>query len=70
MLDYGRQQHGRYRPGLGDWADKIKSGQVQPAAPLPAPAEIPPALRALSVAWGYLSEEDAAALEREAALDA
>ena len=54
MLDYGRFDHGRYRPGLGDWKDKIKSGRVQPPAPLPAPEDVPPALRGLSEAWGYL----------------
>ncbi|HEV2770149.1 MAG TPA: sulfotransferase [Solirubrobacteraceae bacterium] len=54
MLDYGRFDHGRFRPGLGDWKDKIKSGRVQPPAPLPAPEDVPPALRALSEAWGYL----------------
>jgi len=61
MLDYGRHDHGRYRPGLGDWADKIRTGQVQAAEPPPAPAEVPPALRALGVAWGYLRPEDVAA---------
>jgi hypothetical protein len=56
MIDYGRQDHGRYRAGLGDWKDKIRSGTVQP--PDPAPKEIPPALRDLCVTWGYLSGED------------
>ncbi|MEA2321288.1 MAG: hypothetical protein QOD81_1138 [Solirubrobacteraceae bacterium] len=51
MLEYGRQDHGRYRAGLGDWKDKIRSGSVQP--PEPAPAEIPPALVELCEAWGY-----------------
>jgi Sulfotransferase family len=54
MLDYGRFDHGRFRPGLGDWTDKIKSGRIQEAAPLPAPDEVPEALRELSAAWGYL----------------
>ena len=53
MLDYGRTDHGRYRSGLGDWKDKIRSGQVQPSDPLPAEDEIPLALRPLSAAWGY-----------------
>ena len=54
MLDYGEQDHGRFKPGLGDWSEKIKSGQIQPAEPLPAPEEIPPELRAISEAWGYV----------------
>lgn len=60
MLDYGRFDHGRYRPGLGDWKDKIKSGRVQPPAPLPASEDVPPALHRLSEAWGYLPRADGA----------
>jgi hypothetical protein len=51
MLDYGRFDHGRFKPGLGDWKEKIKSGQIQPAAP--PPAEVPGELAELSAAWGY-----------------
>ena len=58
MLDYGEVDHGRYRAGLGDWADKIKTGRVQP--PEPPPAEIPPALREVSAAWGYAPAADGA----------
>ncbi|HEX8207738.1 MAG TPA: sulfotransferase [Solirubrobacteraceae bacterium] len=54
MLDYGEQDHGRFKPGLGDWSEKIKSGQIQPAEPLPAPDEVPPQLREITEAWGYL----------------
>jgi hypothetical protein len=54
MLDYGRFDHGSFRPGLGDWKENIKSGKVQPPAPLPAPRDVAPALRPLAVAWGYL----------------
>jgi hypothetical protein len=57
MLDYGRFPHGRFRAGLGDWKDKIRSGQIQPAEPLPGPDETPPALRDIAAAWGYLSQE-------------
>ena len=54
MLEYGEHDHGRFKPGLGDWTDKIRSGRIQAAEPLPAPDEIPEALRDLCVAWGYL----------------
>jgi LPS sulfotransferase NodH len=67
MLDYGKVEHGRYRPGLGDWKDKIKSGRVQPAAPLPDPDEVPEALVKACRAWGYLAD-DAAAVPAEPTL--
>ncbi len=53
MLDYGRFDHGRMKPGLGDWKAKIKSGEVQAAEPPPPLEEIHPALHELCVAWGY-----------------
>jgi Sulfotransferase family len=61
MLEYGRQDHGSYRPWLGDWSEKIKSGRIAPADPLPSDDEIPPALRDLCTAWGYLPAVDAGA---------
>ena len=54
MLQYGEFDHGRFKPGLGDWTDKIKSGQIQPAPPPPPAEDVPEALRELSAAWGYL----------------
>lgn len=54
MLDYGKHDHGAYVAGLGDWGQRIKSGQIQPARPLPQPEEVPEMLRDLCVAWGYL----------------
>lgn len=51
MLDYGRFEHGRYRAGLGDWSEKIRSGAIQPAPP--PPLLVPEALRDLAAAWGY-----------------
>jgi LPS sulfotransferase NodH len=57
MLDYGRFDHGEYDAGVGDWADKIRSGRVQPAEALPEPEEVPPALRDIAAAWGYLPDE-------------
>ena len=53
MLDYGRFDHGRMKPGLGDWKAKIKSGEVQAAEPPPALDEVHPSLHELCVAWGY-----------------
>jgi hypothetical protein len=53
MLDYGRVDR-RYRAGLGDWKDKIRTGQVQPADPAPGADETPPELRGIAAAWGYL----------------
>jgi hypothetical protein len=54
MLDYGKHDHGAYVAGLGDWGQRIKSGEIQSARPLPRPEEIPEVLRDLCVAWGYL----------------
>ena len=54
MLDYGTHDHGRYKVGLGDWKDKIKTGQVQP--PEPPPEEIPEPLREIAATWGYLPQ--------------
>jgi hypothetical protein len=53
MLDYGRFDHGRMKPGLGDWKAKIKSGEVQAPSPPPPLEEIHPSLHDLCVAWGY-----------------
>ena len=55
MLEYGRFDHGRMKPGLGDWKAKIKSGEVQEAEPPPPLEEIHPSLHELCVAWGYES---------------
>jgi len=54
MLEYGSHDHGRYRSGLGDWQDKIKTGQVQKAEP--PPEEIPEPLREIAAQWGYLPQ--------------
>ena len=54
MLDYGAQEHGRFRVGLGDFKDKIKSGAVQP--PEPPPDEIPEPLVPIAATWGYLPQ--------------
>lgn len=57
MLDYGQVDHGRYKFGLGDWNEKIKSGTIQPPEPPPPPEEIAPALREMCAKWGYLDAE-------------
>ena len=53
MLEYGRFDHGRMKPGLGDWKAKIKSGEVQSAEPPPPLEDVHPSLHELCVAWGY-----------------
>jgi Sulfotransferase family len=57
MLEYGRFEHGGYRAGLGDWKEKIRSGQIQAATP--PPDDVPPQLVDLSVAWGYAGRRSA-----------
>ncbi|WP_059008619.1 sulfotransferase family protein [Streptomyces specialis] len=53
MLEYGDHDTGVVAKGLGDWKDKIRSGRVQPGRALPAPGEVPDALRGICAAWGY-----------------
>ncbi|MFW6689788.1 sulfotransferase family protein [Streptomyces sp. MAR4 CNX-425] len=59
MLDYGSRTQSSYQKGLGDWKDKIRSGQVQAGRALPAADEIPEPLREISAAWGYTEGEAA-----------
>jgi hypothetical protein len=40
--------------GLGDWSQRIRSGTVQPAKPLPPPEQIPEVLVPIARRWGYL----------------
>jgi LPS sulfotransferase NodH len=54
MLEYGEQDHGRFKSGLGDWRDKIKSGRIQP--PPPPPEDVPEPLRPIAETWGYLPQ--------------
>jgi hypothetical protein len=58
MLDYGAKDHGRFKSGLGDWAEKIRTGQVQPGDPLPSDDEVPEPLRDVARRWGYLPAVD------------
>ena len=50
MIEYGKFEHGPHKPALGDWSEKIKSGQVQ--KPKPPPPEVPEPLRWVSASWG------------------
>jgi hypothetical protein len=54
MIDYGKGEHRGRRRGLGDWSGKMRSGVIHPAAPTPPAQRIPPALRPVARAWGYL----------------
>jgi Sulfotransferase family len=60
MLDYGQTER-RFKAGLGDWNDKIRSGKVQPPDPLPAADEVPDELKPIAAAWGYLPQAAPAA---------
>ncbi|MCF6525924.1 sulfotransferase [Streptomyces sp. JJ36] len=53
MLEYGAQDHGSFRPHIGDWSSKIKSGRIQPARKAEAQEPLPPRLAELAAAWGY-----------------
>ncbi len=51
MLEYGEFDHAGFTPGLGDSSLNIRSGRIQPPAPLPD--EIPDGLADICAAWGY-----------------
>jgi hypothetical protein len=51
MLEYGAFDHAGFTPGLGDSSLNIRSGRIQPPAPLPE--EIPAGLAGICSAWGY-----------------
>ncbi|MEV7979061.1 sulfotransferase [Streptomyces sp. NPDC086519] len=53
MLDYGKQNHGTFRPKLGDWSEEIRSGRIQAARQADPTAELPPRLAEVAKAWGY-----------------
>ncbi|WP_084964804.1 sulfotransferase [Thermoactinospora rubra] len=54
MLNYGDKDHGAFVKGVGDWRDKIRSGTVVEARPLPAPEDVVPELKEICEQWGYL----------------
>jgi hypothetical protein len=57
MLDYGSVEHGPYVNRLGDWSDKIRSGQIHSDIDLPPADEVPAELLDMTRAWGYLEAE-------------
>jgi len=52
MLNYGRQDHGPYIYGLGDWGKRIRSGVVLREHAL-GPLPCTPALITICRQWGY-----------------
>lgn len=60
MLAYGERDHGTFRPHIGDWSEKIRSGRVQPARHGDGRVGITPRLRELAAAWGYGEDGDPA----------
>ncbi|MBT0773610.1 sulfotransferase [Kineosporia sp. J2-2] len=53
MLEYGKQDHGGFVKGIGDWKDKIKTGTIQQGRPLPDISDVPVELRPMCERWGY-----------------
>jgi len=60
MLEYGSGIEGSFHRGLGDWSKQIRSGEIQPARPLPSPEDVPAPLHDLCRAWGYLPDDETA----------
>jgi hypothetical protein len=54
MLDYGEADHGPFKSGIGDWSQRIRSGQIPPPRPLPDAESTPDGLLEQARAWGYL----------------
>jgi hypothetical protein len=52
MVNYGTHDHGPMLAGLGDWHEKIRTGEVQAARPVPE-VDLPDELRALAADLGY-----------------
>jgi hypothetical protein len=52
MVNYGTHDHGPMLAGLGDWHEKIRTGEVQAARPVPE-VDLPDELRALAAGLGY-----------------
>lgn len=54
MIEYGRQDHGPFLEGIGDFTDRIRVGRVVSGRPVPTEAQTPEELRPLCRALGYL----------------
>ncbi|GAA2574639.1 sulfotransferase [Winogradskya consettensis] len=52
MVDYGNADHGPLVAGLGDWQEKIQTGAVQQARPVPT-IDLPDKLKVLAADLGY-----------------
>lgn len=57
MLDYGKQDHGSFRPHIGDWSSNIRSGRIQPARRDTGTDGLPPRLARIAELWGYGAED-------------
>lgn len=54
MLEYGMHDRERsFERGLGDWSEKIRSGEIKPDKPLPTRAEISTDLLDITALTGY-----------------
>lgn len=54
MLDYSESgSHGPFRKGIGDWSEKIRSGQIQPSGPPPADLVAREDIQELARIWDY-----------------
>jgi len=53
MIDYGKHDHGRFLPNLGDRSANIKSGRIQPARTFDSIDTLSPQLAKYATAWGY-----------------
>ncbi len=56
MLEYGRFGHAGFTPGLGDSSLNIRSGRIQPPAPMPD--EMPAGLAGICAAWNYPHQDN------------
>jgi hypothetical protein len=63
MIDYGSFDHGGFKPRIGDWSAKIRSGRIDTDIVLPADEDIPASLRPASINWGYLTAPHAEAAD-------
>ncbi|MGP4112142.1 sulfotransferase family protein [Streptomyces sp. 4N509B] len=53
MLEYGEHDHGTFRPQMGDWSEKIKSGRIQAARDGDHYEGLPARLAEIAEGWGY-----------------